>query len=81
MTQVNKENLPELYYSGNSYWCAHGIGTPQDDGSIVMSYRGYATANNGYSVRCVYDEWYWEKSTYSRIPGNDINFAWGDEAR
>lgn len=82
MTQVNKENLPELYYSGNSYWCAHGIGTPQDDGSIVMSYRGYATANNGYSVRCVYDEWYWENSSSYRLPENQKDtFTWGDMPR
>ena len=82
MTQVNKENLPELYYSGNSYWCAHGIGTPQDDGSIVMSYRGYATATNGYSVRCVYDEWYWENSSSYRLPENQKDtFTWGDMPR
>ena len=82
MTQVNKENLPELYYSGNSYWCAHGIGTPQNDGSIVMSYRGYATATNGYSVRCVYDEWYWENSSSYRLPENQKDtFTWGDMPR
>ena len=89
MTQVNKENLPELYYSGNSYWCAHGIGTPQNDGSITMSYRGYATANNGYSVRCVYDEWYWENSETYRIGTTNANgtftpsdtFTWGDMPR
>lgn len=82
MTQVNKKNLPELYYSGNSYWCAHGIGTPQNDGSIVMSYRGYATANNGYSVRCVYDEWYWENSSSYRLPENQKDtFTWGDMPR
>lgn len=89
MTQVNKENLPELYYSGNSYWCAHGIGTPQNDGSIVMSYRGYATANNGYSVRCVYDEWYWENSETYRLGTKNANgtftpsdtFTWGDMPR
>ena len=82
MTQVNKENLPQLYYSGNSYWCAHGIGTPQDDGSIEMSYRGYATATNGYSVRCVYDEWYWENSSSYRLPENQKDtFTWGDMPR
>ena len=89
MTQVNKDNLPELYYSGNSYWCAHGIGTPQDDGSIVMSYRGYATVNNGYSVRCVYDEWYWENSQTYRLGTKNANgtftpsdtFTWGDMPR
>ncbi len=89
MSQVNKENLPELYYSGNSYWCAHGIGTPQDDGSITMSYRGYATTNNGYSVRCVYDEWYWENSKTYRLGTTNANgtftpsdtFTWGDMPR
>lgn len=89
MTQVNKGTLPELYYSGNSYWCAHGIGTPQNNGSITMSYRGYATADNGYSVRCVYDEWYWENSETYRLGTTNANgtftpsdtFTWGDMPR
>lgn len=82
MTQVNKGTLPELYYSGNKYWCAHGIGAPQDDGSIQMTYRGYAPDDNGYSVRCVYDEWYWENSSSYRLPENQKDtFTWGDMPR
>ena len=82
MTQVNKDNLPQLYYSGNKYWCAHGIGAPQNDGTIQMTYRGYAPDNNGYSVRCVYDEWYWENSSSYRLPENQKDtFTWGDMPR
>lgn len=89
MSQVNQGRLPELYYSGNSYWCAHGIGTPQNDGSISMNYRGYATVNGGYSVRCVYDEWYWENSESYRLGTENADgtftpsdtFTWGDMPR
>lgn len=89
MTQVNKGNLPQLYYSGNKYWCAHGIGAPQDDGTIQMTYRGYAPDDDGYSVRCVYDEWYWENSESYRLGNKNANgtftpsdtFTWGDMPR
>ena len=88
MTQVNKGNLPQLYYSGNKYWCAHGIGAPQDDGTIQMTYRGYAPDDGGYSVRCVYDEWYWENSESYRLGNKNANgtftpsdFTWGDMPR
>jgi hypothetical protein len=54
-----------------------------------MSYRGYATANNGYSVRCVYDEWYWENSETYRLGTQNADgsftpsdtFTWGDMPR
>ena len=80
MILVNKDILPELYYTDNTYWCAHGTGTPQDDGSVKMNYIGYATVDKGYSTRCVYDEWYWENSESYRLNDKDT-FTWGDMPR
>ena len=87
MTQVNLENLPQLYIVGNAYWCAHGVGTPQGDGTIQMKYVGYDSS--GHSVRCVYDEWYWENSETYRLGTQNANgtftpsdtFTWGDMPR
>lgn len=68
--------IPRLFNSGGNYWCANGTVTANADG-------GY-TATNDVSgskfVRCVYDEWYWEKSDYPRLPDNKKGtFTWGDE--
>lgn len=87
MTQVNMDLLPELYIKGNTYWCAHGTGTPEDNGTISMSYVGYD--GTGHSVRCVYDEWYWENSETYRLGATNANgtftpsdtFTWGDMPR
>ena len=87
MTQVNMDLLPELYIKGNAYWCAHGVGTPQDNGTIQMKYVGYDSS--GHSVRCVYDEWYWENSETYRLGTQNANgtftpsdtFTWGDMPR
>ena len=71
--------IPALFTVGYNitYWYSGGqIEALQNGGSDVTPGTGGEAV-----VRCVYDEWYWEKSNYSRIPGNDINFAWGDEAR
>lgn len=71
--------IPALFTVGYNitYWYSGGkIEALQNGGSNVTPGTGGEAV-----VRCVYDEWYWEKSTYSRIPGNDINFAWGDAAR
>lgn len=71
---VNREKLPAIYQLGSEYWCAHGLGEPQSDGTVDV--ENILIDNGGHSVRCVYDEWYWgsdpaltEKST----------FTWGDE--
>lgn len=84
MTQINKENIPAVYIVGQQYWCAHGVGTPQNDGSIEMTYVGYHRITNGndnrsgHSVRCVYDEWYWT----DKLEGNNKGvFTWGDMVR
>ena len=64
MTQIALGNLPTVYISGTEYWCAHGTGTPQANGTIRMDYIGYD--GSGHSVRCVYDEWYWD--SVQRMP-------------
>ena len=87
MTQIHRGNLPPVYLVDTEYWCAHGTGTPQSDGTIAMEYIGYDSA--GHSVRCVYDEWYWENSTSYRLGSPNANgtfipsdiFTWGDMPR
>lgn len=72
--------IPELFTAGNAYWCAGGRVTPNSNGSVTIS---ESTGNNNTTspVRCVYDEWYWEKSAYPRMPENNVTFTWGDAAR
>ena len=79
MTQVNRTpaTLPPMYIKGKSYWCAHGVGLVQNNGSIQMSY--VARSSNGYSTRCVYDEWYWTDKL--ETPAEKNVFTWGDQPR
>lgn len=70
--------IPTLFTENSEYWCANGTVTPNNNG-------GYSTStsfnnNTTNAVRCVYDEWYWEKSDYPRLPDNKKGtFTWGDE--
>ena len=90
LTQINLGNLPGVYLENYDYWCAHGLGEPEN-GVVVMNYISNSQGG-GYSsitpVRCVYDEWYWENSETYRL-GVDANgtyrpfntFTWGDMPR
>lgn len=93
-TQICYEKLPEVYFrpqttANMSYWCAHGLGTPNNNGLVEMSYIGYYTGRNTTPVRCVYDEWYWENSETYRLGETNANgtfvpsdtFTWGDMPR
>ena len=97
LTQINYGNLPTVYLQNYDYWCAHGLGSPNDDGKVEMEYISYyETQGGGFGgmnqrqsfVRCVYDEWYWENSETYRL-GVDENgtyspfntFTWGDMPR
>lgn len=93
-TQICYEKLPEVYFRPQttpnmSYWCAHGLGTPNNNGLVEMSYIGYYTGGNTTPVRCVYDEWYWENSKTYRLGAENANgtftpsdtFTWGDMPR
>lgn len=87
MTQIELENLPTVYVENTAYWCAFGVGTP-NDGVVNMEYIGYDN-NDGHSVRCVYDEWYWENSETYRLGTQNADgsftpsdtFTWGDMPR
>lgn len=66
--------IPTLFSEGSKYWCANGSVTPQDGGGYTTS---LSTTGNG-PVRCVYDDWYWERSAVPRLSNYTI-FTWGDE--
>ena len=88
LTQINYGNLPQVYLSSYSYWCAHGLGSPNSNGLVEMQYVGRVGSGQNF-VRCVYDEWYWENSKTYRLE-TDANgnfttpietFVWGDMPR
>ena len=66
------DKIPELFSTSVSYWCGNGL--LKGDGSGFTE----ATSTNTGVVRCVYDEWYWEKSGYPRL-ADKTKFTWGDE--
>lgn len=78
-----------------SYWCASGVidgvngtptyfeGTTNVTGGKTLDWRGREIDNTDLAnkrwIRCVYDEWFWEDTQYSRV---DIDsFKWGDQLR
>ena len=77
VSQVNKGTLPQIYITNTKYWCAHGLGTPNNNGQVTMKY--VARDNDGHSVRCVYDEWYWTNKLVT--PAEKNVFTWGDQPR
>ena len=78
MSQVDKGTLPEIYHKGVKYWCAHGVGEPQGNGVIDMTYIGY-DSSRGNSTRCVYDLWYWGE--HDKMDAGTTTFTWGDVPR
>lgn len=66
--------IPTLFSEGSAYWCANGSVTPRNGGGYTTS---QSTSGNG-PVRCVYDDWYWERSAVPRL-GDFTVFTWGDE--
>lgn len=72
------QKIPTLFSPDSKYWCANGTVTPNNNGGYTIS---NSTSGEG-PVRCVYDEWYWEKSDYPRLPDEEEKmgtFTWGDE--
>ena len=69
------EKIPALFSSGMNYWCANG--------TIAVETGSYdtSTSTTGEAViRCVYDEWYWERMEVNQLPVDQRNtFTWGDE--
>ena len=72
-SQVNRGNLPPIYEVGTKYWCAHGLGEPQRNGTVKVT----EADGSGHSVRCVYDEWYWGSEQLA----DKSTFTWGDMPR
>lgn len=59
LSQTNK--IPTLFSKGGNYFCAQGqVHIPDGDGEVTLTTN---TDDYSMSVRCVYDEWYWEKQT------------------
>lgn len=72
--------IPSLFTpddsDGYAYWCSTGGIYPRTNGSVDYIYND---TTNEHSVRCVYDEWYWENSSVPTVERE--NFTWGDAAR
>ena len=67
------DKITELF--NTTYWCANGTITNGTFTAVTNTNTGTTAV-----VRCVYDEWYWENSTYPRLSeGNRDKFTWGDE--
>ncbi len=72
--------IPSLFTpddsNGYAYWCSTGGIYPRTNGSVDYIYND---TTNEHSVRCVYDEWYWENTS---VPTVDIaTYTWGDAQR
>ncbi len=86
--KVGTYNGEQRNNDGGKYWCAtNGLDIRERNGVIEINKEN----DGGYSVRCVYDEWYWEntdgrvssnssfRTTNGRLPEDDWdNFVWGD---
>lgn len=74
------KKIPPLFHSESGftvdYWYSTGTITPKSDGTL--SYNDEPTSSTTGAVRSVYDEWYWEQLTPSRLTDYKV-FTWGDE--
>ena len=61
-----------VYNGTNSEWTGNRVPSPEYSSSYEASDLKY--------VRCVYDDWYWEKTTYATL-SNRGTFTWGDQDR
>lgn len=59
LSQTNR--IPTLFTKGAHYYCAQGqVNIPYSNGEVTLT---TTTGLKEMTVRCVYDEWYWEKQT------------------
>ena len=94
--ELQKQNaLPAIFSSQSSgYWCSTGALQIKDtNGSADYTLITNKFSDGEYSVRCVYDEWYWEntdnyvtnttyQTTNGRLPESLWGkFVWGDMPR
>ena len=81
----NDQKIPQLFSTGITYWSANGSVTPSNNNGNPTV--GYDLSGDDNTVRCVYDDWYWEHSKYFRMPelSGDYakygRFTWGDEVK
>ena len=78
-----------LFNSGSTYWTAQGRVTTTLNSDKKLNADNLSTDNTAF-VRCVYDEWFWEKSSNPTIKTTATQeydgktfpkypFVWGDE--
>ena len=80
ITLSAKGVIPRLFNNGSPYWSAHGTVQPNANGTVTTN----TEANSDYSVRCVYDTWYWtDRLTNDPNTQTDERavFTWGDKQR
>ncbi len=74
----------------SEYWCNSGYVSVRDGNNTASKlpptpYPGVTSRSESTYVRCVYDDWYWEKMTYNNIDisklTNKATFTWGDVPR
>lgn len=74
------KKIPPLFHSTSgmkvAYWYSTGTVTPNSNGTL--DFNDNPTDETTGAVRSVYDEWYWEQSTPSRLT-DYTKFTWGDE--
>ena len=78
---LGQDSLYDSYYNytpTTDYWCNSGYVTVYNGNSTTPPVPNAGKTGNRY-VRCVYDEWYWENTTFDRVTKNQ--FTWGDQAR
>ncbi len=83
MAQLTKDNLiPRLLGSDDNsttdYWSNNGYVTVPGGRSSAQLTSNTGKTGTRY-VRCVYDEWYWENTTYEKV--TKTAFTWGDQPR
>ena len=83
MAQLTADNLIPRLLGGDDeedtdYWSNNGYVTVPGGKSSSSLSDNTGTSGTKY-VRCVYDEWYWEKTTHATVTKS--SFTWGDQNR
>lgn len=74
LSQTNK--IPMLFSRGANYYSAQGqVAIPNNQNEVTLE---VTTNNRDMSVRCVYDEWYWEQQDDIAKTVTPSVFTWGD---
>lgn len=63
----------------STYWCSGGKVTVSNGTNTADPVYSRTTSGDNNSVRCVYDEWYWENTSTPRLSSN--TYTWGDQQR